>query len=184
MFCNDPAGRALYRTVVLVEYGFGGRVYEILDRFHGGNPDLSPESDRPYINHAVKARDLLLRWSCEGRWHPICTVATFPDGPAQVAELLHDHTKNHPDGPTPVAVWRNPRGHDSPFCILHELTQFALYWCHGMAPEQTLECTPEEARAELESLDAELRLPNQTHSWQGKLCRRLALPDVSSRCPH
>jgi|FrelakmetLWP11LW_1041352.scaffolds.fasta_scaffold01564_2 hypothetical protein len=138
MFCNDPASRALYRTVVLVEYSFGGRVYEILDRFHGGNPDLSPESARPYINHAVKARDLLLRWSCEGRWHPIYTVATFPDGPAQVAELLHDHTKNHPDGPTPVAVWRNPRGHDSPFCILHELTQFAVYWCHSMAPEQTL----------------------------------------------
>ena len=137
-FHNDSANRALYRTVVLVEYCCGGRVYEILDRYRGENPDLSPESDRPYVNHAVKARDLLLRWSSGGTWHPIHAVDSFPAGPAQVAELLHDHTKNHPEGPTPVAVWFNPAGHTSPFCLLHELREFATHWCSGMDAEQTL----------------------------------------------
>ena len=137
-FHSDPASRALYRAVVLVEYCFGGRVYEILDRDRGENPDLSPESDRPYVNHAVKARDLLLRWSDRDTWHPIHTVATFPEGPPRVAELLHDHTKNHPEGPSPVAVWFNPAGHTSPFCTLHELHEFAKYWCPGMTAEQTL----------------------------------------------
>ena len=137
-FNNDPANRALYRTVVLVEYCFGGRVYEILDRDRGENPDLSPESDRPYVNHAVKARDLLLRWGDSDTWHPAHTVATFPEGPARVAELLHDHTKNHPDGPSPVAVWANPAGHTNPFCTLYEINEFARRWCPGMAADQTL----------------------------------------------
>ena len=137
-FHNDPANRALYRTVVLVEYCFGGRVYEVLDRDRGENPDLSPESDRPYANHAVKARDLLLKWTSDGKWYPIHTVATFPNGPAQVAELLHDHTKNHPEGPSPVAVWFNPAGPTAPFCLLHEIDIFARLWCTGMNAEKTL----------------------------------------------
>ena len=137
-FRTDQAGRSLYRSVVLAEYGFGGRVYEILDRFHGENPDLSPESDRPYFNHAVRARDVLLRWTVDGPWLPAHTPSAFPPGPAQVAELMHDHTKNHPDGPSPVAVWCNPNGPLAPFCIVHEITEFARLWCGDIDPDQTL----------------------------------------------
>ena len=137
-FHNDAPNRALYRVVVLIEYCFGSRVYEVLDRDRGENPDLSPESDRPYVNHAVKSRDVLLKWSSDSSWYPIHAVTTFPSGPAQVAELLHDHTKNHPEGPSPVAVWFNPAGPSAPFCLLHELHEFAHLWCTDMDPEKTL----------------------------------------------
>ena len=124
---NDPAALALHSAVLISEYCFGGRVYELLDRDRGENPEIAPESDRPFINHAAHCEDILLRWSEEGRWFPMCDVDQFPEGTPMVAQLMLKHTKNHPGGPEPVAVWANPKGPD-PFCLCAALRCYADLW--------------------------------------------------------
>ena len=125
---NDPAALALHSAVLMSEYGFGGRVYELLDPDQGKHPELAPESDREVINHSANCEDLLLRWTEEGEWYHIYEAHRFPSGIPMVAQLMLSHTKNHAKGPEPVAIWSNPKGPDSPFCVCAALLSYAVHW--------------------------------------------------------
>ena len=125
---NDPATLALNRAVVICEFCYGGRVFELLDRDRGDNPEIAPQSDRAFINHAALTDSILLRWTEEGDWFTMYQYQQFPPGIPKVAQLLLAHTKNHPDGPQPVAVWANPKGSDNPFCICEALRTYADLW--------------------------------------------------------
>lgn len=127
-FGFDPATLALYSAVIVCEFCFGNRVYEMIDKDQGENPEIAPESDRPYINHAAHCEDVLLRWTEEGQWLSLCEYDKFPPGNPMVAQLLLPHTKNHQKGTEPAAVWANSKGPNQPFCICATLRAFADIW--------------------------------------------------------
>ena len=135
---NDPATLALYRAVIICEFGWGGRVYEVFDRDQGENPEIAPESERAFINHAALTSNVLLRWSNDGAWFTMSQHRQFPPGVPEVAQLLLAHTKNHARGPEPVAVWANPNGPDNPFCICAALREYANLWHSSMRPDAKL----------------------------------------------
>ena len=91
-------------------------------------PELAPESGREFINHSANCEDILLRWTEAGDWIHIYDVEHFPPGPPMVAQLMLAHTKNHKDGPQPVAIWSNPNGPEDPFCVCTALRTYAEQW--------------------------------------------------------
>ena len=131
-----PHLAVMYTAVLLAEYGFGSRVYEILDRDHGGDARRAPDTDRALVNHAITVGDTL--FPIDGEWRDASTVANYPDSQCRVMGLHPRHTKNHPDGAPPTHVWYNAMGPTNPFCIVDALRQHAVLHCTGDPPTAKL----------------------------------------------
>ena len=135
-FDNAPHLATLYRAVLLAEYGFGSRVYELLDHDHGASAKRTRETDRSWINHAAIVDSLLFRFGNE--WVSAAHAAAYTDQPCFVVGIHPRHTKNHPDGAPPSYVWYNASGADAPFCIVDALRRHAVAHCTGAQPTAML----------------------------------------------
>ena len=121
----------LYEAASAIEYLFGLRVMEALEKSHAAHdpyvlpnyylPNEDPRivaKERAAAIHTVRNRDLLLFWRDE---NIVCAAhegARFLNRPPDFVTMFQDHTKNWRAGPPPSSIHANPHGdHAAPFCL-------------------------------------------------------------------
>ena len=104
----------LYSGITALYYGVGSRVGELADRKDSPLVRLAP-SGRAVIGHHAKTADLTVLGP-HGEWIPLSEHDRLPQNPLAVVLTLC-HTKNRKKGALPAAIYSNPKGPNSPFCI-------------------------------------------------------------------
>ena len=127
----DRRVQLLYEVAATIEYTFGLRVMEALEKTRvAPDPYILPNVYLPDENpryvalekaaaiHTVRNQDLLLCWRAE---RTSCAAHDTHRGPARPPDyvvLFADHTKNWRAGPPPSSIHANPGGaHAAPFCL-------------------------------------------------------------------
>ena len=112
-FPPDSTEFHLYRSITAMYYGVGSRVGELAEK---DSPfiRLAP-SGRAVLGHHAKTADLTVLHP-SGQWIPMSEHDRLPPDPLAVVLSLC-HTKNRKNGALPAAIYSNPKGPDSPFCI-------------------------------------------------------------------
>ena len=121
----------LYEAATAVEYLFGLRVMEALEKKHVQRdpyvlpnvyyPDENPATvakERAAAIHTVRNQDCVLFWRAENVHHAAHETALFPPRPPDFISMFQDHSKNWRTGAPPASIHANPGGANAaPFCL-------------------------------------------------------------------
>jgi len=102
-----------YSTITALYYGIGSRVGELADK-DSGLVRLAP-SGRAVLGHYARTADFTVLHPTNG-WIPASNHDLLPSHPLAIVLSLC-HTKNRKKGALPAAIYSNPNGPNSPFCI-------------------------------------------------------------------
>ena len=114
---HDSDDFHLYNAIIALYYGVGSRVGELAEKTDKTDSPmirLAP-SGRKVIGHHAKTADFTILHPSD-EWIPLSQHERLPRDPLAVVLALC-HTKNRKKGALPAAIYSNPKGPTSPFCI-------------------------------------------------------------------